>query len=198
MDTHTETSSTAALNPGLYLGDDQSMWVLNKWKMALSFSIEGRNNDIVISLPRTWVPLDLTQYAQKEQISNSPNFRTMLGQGKVQIISTADAHEILSREGALEEQQRILSGSRIEIPNRTPVQSQEPSDDTVSAEEIVMANLVGASEADAINRAKLMEMQNAMTPSLKRQILTYSEERGYRQLRSIVEKMMVVNPTGPA
>ena len=196
METNTEKSVP---NPALYLGDDQSLWVLNKWNMALSFSIEGRNNNIVISLPRTWVPLDLTQYAQKEQIQNSPNFRTMRGQGKVQIITTAEAHEILSHEGALEEQQRILSGSRTPaVPDRTPVQSQELNEDAVSAEEIAMANLSGASEADAINRAKLLEMQNAMTPSLKRQILTYSEERGYGQLRSIVEKMMVVNTTGPA
>ena len=182
--------------PPLYLGDAKSLWVLNKWHTHLSFTLEGRNGvQQLITLPRTWIPLDLSQYAEVDKIESSPFFRRMLGQGLVEIIPTEEAHKKLSKEGALEEQQRILTGrTSPQAPGRGPVQS-EVQGESASPEDIAMANLEGASEADAVNRMKLLEGQGAITMSLKRKVLTYAEARGFPSLKSIVEGMVANDQT---
>ena len=191
----TQTQATdAQQRPMAHQGDEHSMWVMNQWHTHLSFTMEGRNRDIMISLPATWIPLDLSHYAQRVQIEVCPNFRRMQARGMVKTITAEEAYAILRQNGAVEEQQRVLSGIQAvqQFSGETPAAS-EVDVEIASAEDIVLANLEGASEADAINKVKRLEMTGAMTPSLQRKLLTYAESRKYTKLKSILSEMVVSN-----
>ena len=194
MQTQAVETQAAPRRPQAYQGDEHSLWVMNKWHEHLSFTMEGRHRDQLISLPRTWVPIDLSHHAERSQIEVCPFFRRMIASGKVEVISPEEAHKILRKEGAMEEQQRVLSGIQAvqEYANKAPTAS-EVDVEAASTEDIVLANIEGASEVEAINKVKLLEMQNAVTPSLRRRVLTYAEENRFYKLKTIVTEMVVSN-----
>src|SRR3989337_2296816 len=71
------------------------------------FSVPGLNGGQgeSILVPSTWVPVDLTVSATRQQLINSVAFRRMVHAGHLEIIDDASAERMLSTEEAREEVQ---------------------------------------------------------------------------------------------
>lgn len=68
---------------------------------------QANNNPVLINIPSTWVPLDLTSYATRESILTSPDFRRALNNQTLLPISPKVAGEILLTEEAVAEVRSI-------------------------------------------------------------------------------------------
>lgn len=92
-----------------------SVWVLNnsnpKGNVNMTMS-DGMGNNIVVTVPVTWIPLDLTTQASKTGIVSSPTFRRMLSMGLLTLISETSATEIMADPKAQKEAQRVYSHAR--------------------------------------------------------------------------------------
>jgi hypothetical protein len=62
-------------------------------QIALHFSVKSEGgNTIPVSLPATWIPIDLTTRAHRNLIIKDPNFRDLLQKGHISIVaSTVDS-----------------------------------------------------------------------------------------------------------
>jgi hypothetical protein len=89
-----------------------SVWVKNisnpKGKVNMTMS-DGMGNNVVVVVPVTWIPLDLTTQAAKNSLIASPVFRRMLSMRMVQLISEADAEAEMDDPAAQKEASRVYS-----------------------------------------------------------------------------------------
>lgn len=90
--------------------DSSSVWVENKSNprgiVNMSMS-DGSGNNIVVTVPVTHIPVDLTTQATKSAIVSSPMFRRMVTMTMLEIISEDEAMQKLSTPEAKKEAQRI-------------------------------------------------------------------------------------------
>lgn len=96
--------------------ESTSVWAINvsdqlqKQKGRVLITVtEGNGSAITVVLPVTWIPIDMTTQATKSAILMSPNFRKMVSQGYVVMISEETATELLNTDKARKEQRRIFS-----------------------------------------------------------------------------------------
>ena len=69
----------------------------------LYITIRNGDRDQIIKIPNTWIPIDLSAYAAREAILNSPEFRQALQRGRMEAINSKVAEEVLATESAQEE-----------------------------------------------------------------------------------------------
>ena len=98
--------------------DDSQLYVVNTssqvtdkgetTKLLLDLAL-ANGTSFTIDIPASWLPVDLTASANREDILNSTNFRRALADGYLQIITTEEANRILSsdREGVRDERRRL-------------------------------------------------------------------------------------------
>lgn len=67
---------------------------------------EGMGNKVVIRVPVTWIPYDLTTRATKASILASPEFRKLIVKQMITLPTPEKVDEILARPGAQEEVRR--------------------------------------------------------------------------------------------
>lgn len=70
---------------------------------------DGQGHQIVVQVPVTWIPVDLTTQATKSAILSSPTFRRMIASGFLRLISEEQAMVTLNDPEAQKEAQRIYS-----------------------------------------------------------------------------------------
>lgn len=59
-------------------------------QMALHFSVKSENgNTIPVSLPATWIPVDLTTRAHRDLIVKDPNFRDLIQKKRITIVAAS-------------------------------------------------------------------------------------------------------------
>lgn len=89
------------------------IWVLNssneKYKTGADVFITFVNNgrDSVMSIPRTWLPWELTRNYPRKVILESPYFVDALNKGMIKLITEDTARKILGQSGAEREQKRL-------------------------------------------------------------------------------------------
>lgn len=105
---------------------------------------DGQGQNIVVSVPTTWAPIDLTNQATKKAILTSPNFRRMLSNRMLLLVSNEVAEVTMNETVAQKETQRI--NSRVSelafAAENMPVAAQKAlaeSDGTVSGMAMQMA-----------------------------------------------------------
>lgn len=115
-----------------------SVWVKNnsnpKGNINMTMS-DGMGNNIVVTVPVTWIPLDLTTQASKTGIVSSPTFRRMLSMGLLTLVSEAEALAIMSDAKAQKEAQRVYSHAKEVGLDYAPVEAKiaaSESDGSVS------------------------------------------------------------------
>lgn len=108
-------TSRALTLADLEVSKSSSVWVRNnsnpKGNINMTMS-DGMGNNIVVTVPVTWIPLDLTTQASKTGIISSPTFRRMLSMGLLTLVSEAEATEVMSDAKAQKEAQRVYSHAR--------------------------------------------------------------------------------------
>jgi len=76
--------------------------------------LKSEGDEIVIKIPNTWIPIDVTTFAPRNAILNSPHFRRQLESGRIRAITAAAAEKIMKEPGATEEARlHILNTSGI-------------------------------------------------------------------------------------
>lgn len=87
-----------------------SVWVLNqsnpKGNVAMTMP-DGMGGTVVVTVPVTWIPVDLTTQATKKSITSSPTFRRMMITGMLAVISDDDASKLLDTAEARKEADRV-------------------------------------------------------------------------------------------
>lgn len=75
-------------------------------ELLMTFKINGI--DIVINIPSTWIPLDLTSRVTIEQIKENRDFWLFVNRRDLAVISTEVAEEYLDQQDAQDEYDRIF------------------------------------------------------------------------------------------
>lgn len=76
----------------------------------ISVSIAGTAK--VVTIPSTWIPINITNQVPRKSLTESPYFMEALTKGLVKAISEAEANKILGREGAQDEVERLAERAR--------------------------------------------------------------------------------------
>lgn len=124
------TMQTAMKTKPMTIGDlenskSSSVWVLNnsnpKGNVNMTMS-DGQGNNIVVQVPVTFIPVDLTTQATKQGIISSPTFRRMIAAQMLTLITEEEALRLMGLEGASKEAERLynraqdLSGDAAYMP----------------------------------------------------------------------------------
>lgn len=70
---------------------------------------DGQGQQIVVSVPVTWIPMDLTTQATKTAILTSPTFRRMIATRMLRLVSDDQAMMTMDSVDAQKEAQRIYN-----------------------------------------------------------------------------------------
>lgn len=96
--------------------DDRHIFVLNKsgvqnprFKGPIFMTVSRLKGEGVdeVKVPNTWLPIDLCSQVHPTQLIESADFRKIVQNGMIEIISEDEADQILSRPGADQELRRI-------------------------------------------------------------------------------------------
>lgn len=101
-----------------------SVWVLNTSnpKGIIGFEVaDGMGTKVVIKIPVTWIPIDLTTQSTKATILSSPHFRKVLSHKMVQLVSQEYADSVMDQDAAQKELMRVsnLSSTDLQIDAST-------------------------------------------------------------------------------
>lgn len=106
---------------------DESVWVINRsvevlpphgGQVQIQISIPNENPRTV-TVPRTWIPIDVARFVPKEYLIKSMSFRDTLDK-LIAVISPEDAERILGQRAARSEQARLVQKQAdVEAANAT-------------------------------------------------------------------------------
>jgi hypothetical protein len=102
-------------------------------------TVRNGDRDQMIKLYNTWIPIDLTAFAPRQTILNSPDFRQAMQRGRIQLVSNSVANDVL-QSGEAADEERVL---RIR---------ENYSDPDAQAQQIQAAGLNNTVQAQNANR----------------------------------------------
>lgn len=130
--------------------ESTSVWVKNTTvpKGAINMSMpDGLGGTIILTVPVTWIPVDLTTQATKEHLVKSPSFRRMVTIGALSIVSEERAAEILREDDAKKEAARVYSQVQpVDISSVPEVERLKTEDEGVVSG--FAMNIVGITDLD--------------------------------------------------
>lgn len=87
---------------------------------------DGQGNNIVVAVPVTFIPVDLTTQATKQAVTASPTFRRMVAQGLLKLVREEEALRMMETSEAQKEAERIYNRSQEQAadPNYMPQEAQ--------------------------------------------------------------------------
>lgn len=132
---------------------NSQVWVLNNSnpKGIVNMVLpDGMGANMVVSIPVTWIPIDLTTQATKKSITVSPTFRRLVTMGIIKIINETQAQEMLGDPSARQEAERIFSmvSELTANPDTIPTQVRTLQSEASGAVSGFAMNLAGNSELD--------------------------------------------------
>ncbi len=92
--------------------DSSSVWVINRTNPRGVLNISMPDNlggSVIMVIPVTWIPVDLTTQATKESLMKSPVFRRLVSGGNIGLIDEEQAQRIMESEDAKKEAVRVYS-----------------------------------------------------------------------------------------
>lgn len=126
--------------------EDSNLFVLNRTPEAgnVNFTVRTQSgNTVSVQAPITWIPYDLTMFAQKMDILRDPNFRKVQARGYLVIVDSAEAEKFMQEnERARKELARLL-GVNDAISAEVGASRQIPIDQQLNAKAPENANISG-------------------------------------------------------
>jgi len=187
------TSSAAAGGAGRAVS--ARVWVRNMADLPLSFNVTGLNGKTsTVLIPKTWVPVDLTEQARAADILESPNFRLLLnrtdsfGNRFVLRVKSSVARKILSSDAAKKEVIRLNRaryGSTMLEARRPdePVDTAPPpnvADTSASINDVRIARLKGIQDqTELVNEIILLRQSGGMSDKMTAEMKAYASAEGY-------------------
>lgn len=106
LDTHTEVKSIYVLNNTALVSKNG---VARRKPGILNIGIVHDNGQVTsVTIPETWIPIDVTEQCQKEELLKSSVFRSQINNGVLKLISEEEAQEIFDNDpDAIEELERL-------------------------------------------------------------------------------------------
>lgn len=138
---------------------ETSLWVFNRSNPKGIINItmsDGMGNNLVIQVPVTFIPVDLTTQATRAAILSSPNFRRMVSIGILQIVPEILALKHMETPEAQKEAARVYSltsenmMSDLDIPAEVKTVQAEAGGE-VSGFAMQLALAEGIDEDQALN-----------------------------------------------
>jgi hypothetical protein len=89
-----------------------SVWIYNRTnpKGIISFlSDSGAGSNDIVTIPITWIPMDLTTQSPKKSLVNNAHFRRLVSGGVLELISEEDVMKVFSSPDAQEERVRVFN-----------------------------------------------------------------------------------------
>lgn len=95
------------------ISNDGALFVLNKTeglvtsdRGALILTVRDGIDNVPVSIPATWAPVDLSLQATPGAIKANPAFRSLVSRGLIEILTDTEAQELLSSPRASAEAER--------------------------------------------------------------------------------------------
>lgn len=97
-------------SPNLYVVN-QAHKVANGNHGNITMNVHSNSRTVGVSIPHTWIPVDLTTQAPRADILAEPNFRRIVQRGAVVIVETTSAEKFMQDNDpkSYKELQRILN-----------------------------------------------------------------------------------------
>ncbi len=121
----------------LEMMDDNSVYVINIAPRAargeILFSVPRPNGvgEDMVKIPKTWIPVDLTDQVEKKNLLASSRFRTNLNKKLLMLVHPDYARRVLETDRALVEKERIdnLKSVASALAKGSPTTEQNEEDD---------------------------------------------------------------------
>lgn len=89
---------------------DSNVFVKNLTTTDVNLHVNDAHGRVfIITIPRTFIPLDLTEWANVQQLKESEELRSALRGGVLQLIAEKDAKDIIDTEEGRIEHERVMS-----------------------------------------------------------------------------------------
>ncbi len=118
-------------------------------KGVIVFTVtEADKNTVTITLPKTFIPLDVTSWASMDSLRNSNEFRTLLRKGAIVAVDANEARKYLATDVAQKEVVRLrqdkgvgtaISATKFNLNTGTMVTPDMPSNATPVGNTVDMA-----------------------------------------------------------
>lgn len=115
MSTNNQTQELEFITLGVAESSkEHSLWVLNNSspKGNINMTMNDSGGKMVLSVPVTWIPIDLTTQASRTGVLASPMFRRMVSMGMLKIVSDKSANAFMSSDTARKEAARVYGLAR--------------------------------------------------------------------------------------
>lgn len=90
--------------------NDSQLFVLNKSNPPGNVNfvvVDEAQQKVPLQVPKTFIPVDLTNFSTRRDILRNPNFRRLVARGFLHIVDTEDSEEFLKDDRAWKEHNRI-------------------------------------------------------------------------------------------
>lgn len=171
------------------------LWARNISDEVVSFTMtprDGSGREIAVIVPKTWIPIDLSEHATRADLESSPMFSRCVNRKLLELVPEAEAARIMAREDAREEYNRIFNpynGGVKPVDDGTPVAKVE--DSSASNEDVLLSTIGSALDDTAsVNQFKVMANRSKMTHSLAKRTTLLADELGRPKLRAAAEEWM--------
>ena len=179
------------------------LWVVNLAGVILSFDVENVRGAVsTIAIPRTWIPIDLTEQAKRDDILDSPNFRALMqrlqpnGKRMIRVLEDAEAASMMKGEAAEDERRRL---NAVRYGNMFDASSPEEAEAEVAkmlteeastSDEITLARLKSMdTERDMVNEVMIMSSSESLSGKVIDEMLEYAEAESYGKLRKALKNI---------
>jgi hypothetical protein len=147
-----------------------SIWAINNTNPRGIINIsmpDGLGGTTIMTIPITWIPVDLTTQATKESLLKSPSFRRLVTAGNIGLIDEEQAEEIMTSEGAKDEATRVYSiVQQVEMvpASNSPEVSKLKSEESGLVSGFAM-NIIGMDEVDEDKILSMIKGQEGILTS---------------------------------
>lgn len=80
--------------------DDSRLFVLNRANPEgnINLNVTSDGQRIAIVIPMTFVPIDMSNFAQRQALLNNTDFRKLIAKGAVQLVDNDEAHKLVTTD----------------------------------------------------------------------------------------------------
>jgi hypothetical protein len=109
---------------------EDKIYVVNKSQGDVNITVYNNGKSDLIQVPRTWIPIAVTDYAPKKAFLDSSDFMKICNRGLLVLMKPAEAEAILNSEEAMRELNRVRNQyTDLDLGSDTPITPVEVLND---------------------------------------------------------------------
>jgi hypothetical protein len=169
-----------------------ALFVVNQTESIQTFIIENqRGAKNLVTVPKTWIPIDLSLQAKRSDIIVSPNYRKVISLKNIKPIDEETAHKILSTPEARAEAETLTQNSIRGNANPNPIAKLVETNTAVaSKDDVIIAGIMSLGENRAISEFRHKYHANQLDKNTMIKLMEEADNEGYVKLARAIEKVM--------